>query len=117
PHVPYTTPCRPQAGCRKARRLPRAVDSAAFHPRHRDATLRACWGVGPWDPVVIHVGRIAPEKNLELAVRSFRRIQQRLPSAKFVWVGDGPSRPALEAANPDFIFCGMQRGRELARHY
>ena len=106
-----------QAGFRKVRRLPRAVDSAAFHPRHRDATLRACWGVGPRDPVVIHVGRLAAEKNLDLAVRSFRRIQQRLPSARFVWVGDGPSRAALETANPDFIFCGVQRGAELSRHY
>jgi glycosyltransferase involved in cell wall biosynthesis len=32
-------------------------------------------------------------------------------------VGDGPSRAALEAAHPDFIFAGVQRGEALARHY
>jgi glycosyltransferase involved in cell wall biosynthesis len=31
-------------------------------------------------------------------------------------VGDGPARAALQAANPDFIFVGTQRGESLARH-
>ena len=34
-----------------------------------------------------------------------------------VWVGDGPQRAALERDNPDFIFCGVQRGEALARHF
>jgi glycosyltransferase involved in cell wall biosynthesis len=63
------------------------------------------------------VGRIAPEKNLELTVQAFRAIQQRIPKARYVWVGDGPARAALEAANPDFIFVGVQRDEALARHY
>ena len=33
-----------------------------------------------------------------------------------MWVGDGPERTALQEANPDFIFAGMQRGESLARH-
>jgi glycosyltransferase involved in cell wall biosynthesis len=65
----------------------------------------------------IHVGRIAPEKNLALAVRAFRALQQVRPDARFVWVGDGPSRAQLARDNPDFIFCGVQRGEALARHF
>jgi glycosyltransferase involved in cell wall biosynthesis len=34
-----------------------------------------------------------------------------------VWVGDGPARAELQAANPDFIFAGVQRGDALARHF
>ena len=64
-----------------------------------------------------HVGRIAPEKNLPLAVRSFRALQAQRPGARFVWVGDGPARAELQAANPDFIFAGVQRGDALARHF
>src|SRR3546814_1519159 len=34
-----------------------------------------------------------------------------------VFVGDGPDRAALTEAHPDFVFCGVQRGEALARHY
>lgn len=104
-------------GITNARLLRRAVDTQLFHPSRRDDSLRASWGVDAATPVVLYVGRIAPEKNLELAIESFRAIQQRVPQARYVWVGDGPARAALEAAHPDFIYAGVQRGEALARHY
>lgn len=104
-------------GVSTARLLRRAVDTHLFHPRHRNAALRETWQVDGNTPVVLYVGRIAPEKNLDLAVRTFRAVQQHVPKAKYVWVGDGPARGALQAANPDFIFAGMQRGDSLAQHY
>ncbi len=104
-------------GFDKLVRLPRAVDATLFDPRRRDASLRDEWGLGEHDVAAIHVGRIAPEKNLELAVRAFRALQQAQPSARFVWVGDGPSREGLARDNPDFIFRGVQRGESLARHF
>ena len=104
-------------GFRFPLRLPRAVDSAQFHPAHRDNPLRASWGLRAEDLAVIHLGRIAPEKNLGLAVRAFREVQKRCPAARFVWVGDGPAREALAKENPDFVFCGLQRGEALARHF
>ncbi|WP_243042332.1 glycosyltransferase family 4 protein [Dyella sedimenti] len=104
-------------GVDTARLLRRAVDTQLFHPRHRSAALREAWGVDGNTPVVLYVGRIAPEKNLDLAVRTFRAIQQQVPKARYIWVGDGPARAALQAANPDFIFAGMRRGEALAQHY
>ena len=104
-------------GICNARLLRRAVDTQLFNPNQRDDNLRDAWGVDTATPVVLYVGRIAPEKNLELAVQAFRAIQQRIPRARYVWVGDGPARAALEAANPDFIFAGVQRDEALARHY
>ncbi|MEI2429015.1 glycosyltransferase family 1 protein [Lysobacter yananisis] len=98
-------------------RLPRAVDTALFDPTRRMPSLREAWGA-PGDALVaIYVGRIAPEKNLDLAVRAFRSLQQRRPQARFVWVGDGPSREKLQRDNPDFVFCGVQRGETLAAHF
>lgn len=97
--------------------LTRAVDTQAFHPNQRDPRLRARWGLGDDALAVIYVGRIAPEKNLALAVRAFRQLQRLRPQARFVWVGDGPARAALQRENPDFIFCGIQRGEALARHF
>lgn len=98
-------------------RLPRAVDTVQFDPGRRDRNLRREWGLGEDDFVAIHIGRIAPEKNLGLAVRAFRELQRTCPTARFVWVGDGPSREQLARDNPDFIFCGVQRGEALARHF
>lgn len=34
-----------------------------------------------------------------------------------MWVGDGPAREKIAHENPDFIFCGIQRGDALARHF
>ena len=104
-------------GFERVVRLARAVDTAQLSPERRDDALRARWGAGPDTPIAIHVGRIAPEKNLALAVRAFRAIGRQRPDARFVWVGDGPARDALARENPDFIFCGVQRGAELARHF
>ncbi len=106
-----------QQGFRHALRLGRAVDTREFHPGFRDLALRESWSAGPEAPIVINVGRIAPEKNLPLAVASFRKLQQHRPDARFVWVGDGPARADLQAANPDFIFTGVLRGESLARHF
>ena len=106
-----------EQGFSQVRLLARAVDGSQFDPRHRDSALRAQWGVEGDELVVIHVGRVAAEKNLGLAVKAFRRIQQLTPKARFVWVGDGPLREKLAQENPDFIFCGIQRGEALARHF
>ena len=103
-------------GVINARILRRAVDTKQFHPSHRDVALRTQWGVEGHAPAMLYVGRIAAEKNLDLAVRAFRALQQEVPEARYVWVGDGPERAALQAAHPDFIFAGMQRGESLARH-
>ena len=102
---------------RKVARLARAVDTERFNPVHRDLELRKSWGVGGRDLAVIYLGRIAPEKNLELAVLAFRQLQRSRPDARFVWVGDGPARSKLAQEHPDFIFCGLQRGKEVARHF
>jgi len=97
--------------------LRRAVDTTQFHPARRSPGLRAQWGADADTPVLIHVGRIAPEKNLALAIGAFRQLQHQQPQARMVFVGDGPDRAALAAAHPDFVFCGVQRGEALARHF
>ncbi|MET0808002.1 MAG: glycosyltransferase, partial [Pseudoxanthomonas sp.] len=86
------------------RRLARAVDTQQFHPGRRDFALRRQWGIEEGALAAVYLGRIAPEKNLELAVRAFRELQRHRADARFVWVGDGPARAQLAQENPDFIF-------------
>lgn len=106
-----------EKGYRNVTVLRRAVDTARFDPVHRDPGLRRTWGAGPDTPVVAYVGRIAPEKNLDLVVRAFDAFRSECPGARMLWVGDGPARAALEREHPGHIFAGMRHGEDLARHY
>ncbi|MFZ5494722.1 MAG: glycosyltransferase family 4 protein [Verrucomicrobiota bacterium] len=99
------------------RLLSRGVDSTLFNPGRRDGSLRASWGVGPADPVVLHVGRIAAEKNYPLLFRAFDAIKAVAPRARLVLVGDGPLLAACQRERPDALFTGFYTGANLARHY
>jgi len=104
-------------GFKRVSCLGRGVDSQLFNPARRCGILRGSWGVRDNDLAVIHVGRIAGEKNLSLALAAYRAIKQTVSSARFVVVGDGPLRSSLEAQHADLIFSGMRLGPELAMHY
>ena len=97
--------------------LTRGVDGELFSPNRRREELRQVWGAEPGDPVFLYVGRLAVEKNIELAVRAFLRAQAVEPRARFVLVGDGPARGDLQKRYPKFHFAGMRRGADLAAHY
>ncbi len=95
----------------------RGVDIETFHPTRRDPALRTTWGAEPDDLVCLHVGRIAPEKDIPLAIEAFRAIRQRHPRARLVIAGDGPARPALQRSCPEAIFTGTLPLARLAEVY
>jgi glycosyltransferase involved in cell wall biosynthesis len=97
--------------------LSRGVDTALFDPARRQESLRAAWGAGPDDPVVIHIGRLAREKNYGLIFRAYDAMRAANPRCRFVLVGDGPLRPALEMAHRHCHFTGFVDRATLARHY
>jgi glycosyltransferase involved in cell wall biosynthesis len=79
-----------------------------FAPERRSAELRRHWGVSEDDLAVLYVGRIAPEKNVKLAVDAYRAMKQRSGAVKFVVVGNGPACRALQRESADLIFCGLR---------
>lgn len=95
----------------------RGVDSGLFGPHRRNPGLRHLWGAGPEDLVCLFVSRLAPEKNLADVVRAFTALRRQQPTARMVWVGDGPARAALAQAHPEHLFCGELRGEQLAEHF
>lgn len=97
--------------------IPRGVDTSLFSPEKRDAGLRQKWGVKDKDVVVLHVGRLAPEKNLQVLQQAYAQLQDDQPGARMVIVGDGPSRAQLQAQCPHAIFAGFRTGGDLAAHY
>ncbi|MNF84628.1 GDP-mannose-dependent alpha-mannosyltransferase [compost metagenome] len=99
--------------------LSRGVDSQLFSPARRTTALRESWGLEIDDIALLHVGRLAAEKNLGLLERSLKALRDAYPQRrmKLIVVGDGPHRTMLEQQLPDAVFCGEQRGEALAEHY
>lgn len=97
--------------------LSRGVDTWQFHPARRSGDLRLKWDAAPENPVVVHAGRMAAEKNYPLLFECFAAMRAANPRCRFVLVGDGPLRPTLQRDHPDCVFPGFVARDELARHY
>ena len=104
-------------GFENVKLLGRGVDTELFNPNKRSAELRAEWGAKDADPVVILVGRVAAEKNLNFGMAVVGEMRETEPDLKVVVVGDGPQRESLELENSDVLFVGTRKGEELAEYY
>lgn len=104
-------------GFRDVSVVARGVDTALFSPSRRNRDLRASWGAGDDTLVVICVGRLAAEKNLDLLVRSVEAIESDGVRSRLVLVGDGPLRQSLATRCPQAVFAGQRGGSDLAAHY
>lgn len=106
-------------GLERLRVVARGVDAQRFDPAWRSEALRAQWGAGPDMPVVLHVGRLAPEKNLALLLQAVQAMRAIDPRVRLVMVGDGPMRGELEqaCAGLPVVFAGARHGEDLAVHY
>lgn len=97
--------------------LSRGINTECFSPACRSEALRAEWGVGPEDRVVLHVGRMAPEKNYELLFRIYDAMREADPRLKFVLAGDGPLQEKMIADHPECMFAGFFSREEIGRYY
>lgn len=79
----------------------RGVDAEHFHPRRADDGWRRWLGGSPGAGIVLHVGRLAAEKNLGVLVDAWQQAHRRLGRrAAFVVAGDGPEASSLMARAP-----------------
>lgn len=110
--------------------LPRGLDTALFHPSRRDPDFWVKRGASRGATVLLYVGRISKEKDLDIIVRAWPRIAKiaEFSSGKalnprseispaLAIVGDGPYLPELRALLPGAIFTGYLAGVDLARAY
>lgn len=95
----------------------RGVDTSLFNTSKRDINLRNTWGANENTKVIISVGRMAPEKNLEQVLKTFEALKFMGDQLKLVMVGDGPLREQFMAKYPEIIFPGMLDQNELAKYY
>jgi 1,2-diacylglycerol 3-alpha-glucosyltransferase len=59
--------------------------------------FRAQLGIAPGQPVLVHVGRIAHEKNIDFLFRMFAIVVRNKPGAVFVVAGEGPALASCKA--------------------
>ncbi|MBL8211880.1 MAG: glycosyltransferase [Bryobacterales bacterium] len=88
---------------------PMGVESSLFHPGRRNRVDPA--------PLLLYVGRLAPEKNLHLLWDAVERLHRAGPKFRFQVAGDGPLRGELQAAAEQRMpgrveFLGHLAGRE-----
>ena len=95
----------------------RGVDTSLFNVGKRDPNLRLQWGANEHTKVIISVGRMAPEKNLEQVLKTYEALKFMGNQLKLIMVGDGPLREQFQSRFPEIIFPGMLEQTELAKYY
>lgn len=89
-----------EAGIRQERLcwMPNPVDVEEFAPvdAQRRAELRQALGLPSDAPVMVFVGRLAPEKQLGSLLDAFAIVRRTRPDAVLGLIGDGPMRQDLE---------------------
>ena len=59
------------------------------------ARFRAAHALPEERPLMLYIGRVAHEKNIEFLLRVFAQVRRRVPDALFVIAGEGPARESL----------------------
>lgn len=105
------------AGIRNVQLWPKAVDTDGYRPDNASRAMRERLTAGhPDDRLLVYVGRLSKEKDLDL----LRPLMDRLPAdVRLAFVGSGPHREELERrfAGTRTVFTGYMSGAELAAAY
>jgi len=99
------------------RRVPLGVDLTTFAPARRDDGWRHTLS-GNADALLVHCGRLSPEKHVERSVDTVAALTETGHRVRLVIAGDGPRRRALErrARGLPVTFLGFLAGRgDVAR--
>jgi len=97
----------------------RGVDPLRFSPTHRSMAFRQALGIADHERVALYVGRIAPEKGVNVLLDALRQLREQQPGlVRLVMTGDGPAETEARAkAPPGTIFTGRLSGARLGAMY
>ncbi|EUJ32728.1 hypothetical protein MFLO_06464 [Listeria floridensis FSL S10-1187] len=85
--------------------------------------IRASLGISKDDPVILSLGRVAYEKNIDAIIDAFPDVLAEMPNAKLLIVGDGPVRGELEekaaamGLERSILFPGAIPWNEIGTYY
>ncbi|CAM8627612.1 RfaG Glycosyltransferase [Candidatus Planktophila dulcis] len=95
-------------------RVPLGVDLNTFSPDHRNEELRAKMIKGG-DVLLVHCGRLSPEKKPERSLQTLRELLNRGINARLVYIGSGPLHKKLYDSSRDIpvTFWGYVANKNL----
>jgi len=102
--------------------IPTGVDVDRFHKDVDGSAIRKRYGLED-KKVILHLGRIAWEKNIDLVLRGFARLIEQEPDARLLLVGEGPAKKHVQKLAVDLgvesnvIFTGFVPDSELPQFY
>ena len=103
--------------------IPTGLNLEAFNPREKDEAilnLRRSYGIGDDEKLVVFVGRIAPEKSIDMVIDAFQYIQNE--KIRLMIVGGGPQLEDLkkQAKNlglDNIVFTDKVVREEVSNYY
>lgn len=102
--------------------IPNGVDLERFRTNLDGGTVREELGIGDAD-LLLHVGRVAPEKDIAFLLQAFPGLLRRRPGCKLLFVGTGPelerSRRFVQRHGlaDDILFTGFVPDKDLPSYY
>lgn len=102
--------------------IPNGIDLSRFNSKADPRIVRKLLGIQKDEAMVLSVGRLGEEKNLEVLIRAAREVLKKR-RARFVIVGDGPARAKYEqlvsrlGLGKNFVFRGFVSQVELPFYY
>jgi 1,2-diacylglycerol 3-alpha-glucosyltransferase len=100
--------------------IPTGIDVERFRPGLDGTEIRRRYGIGDEKKVVIHVGRLSPEKTLDILIKAVAHLND---DVVVMIVGKGALEKELKDLAADLgysgriIFTGFVSEEELAMHY
>ncbi len=102
--------------------VPSGVDVETFSGNLDGDLVRRRHGIDG-APLILHVGRISPEKDIGFLIRNLPRLASMLTGVKLMLVGTGPALQDYQSLvhrlglQEDVIFAGFVRDEELPLYY
>lgn len=93
--------------------LPSGIDTTTFFPNRNKKK----------EKIILHVGRIGYEKNMDVVIKVFKRVLKEIPDAKLIIAGDGPALAELKelchklGINQNVKFKGVVDRKDLPELY
>ncbi len=94
--------------------LPRGLDTQLYHPTRRDPAFWTKRGARPGEFILLYVGRVSVEKNLDVFAAAHDKARAAGLPVRAAIVGDGVYTKTMQKLLPDAIFTGYLSGEKLA---
>ena len=98
------------------------IDVNRFNPNVKGDAIRQRYGLED-NEVILHLGRLSQEKNLELVLNAMTILKKSKPNARLLVAGDGPARDHYRSLVKEMhledrvIFTGFVPDAELPNYY